>query len=233
MHTRKLRGKGPQLPFDAIWNTDKDYLGLIVGFHDIDSNTVYGKMTHCREASPGLITATILSKDGTTTVHQLKSDAPMRVLTQRKCPWCATMFYPRHQDQRFCEPAHEAAKDAKCRATRKLLQRACHGIGVTCPCPSKRPYFSEGEALSGAKSARRRFNDRLSPYLCVCDRWHLGHPKKTPDWIGSGTIPPSVERIAYYFEAHGINTDDPNFERAATSALSQYWEEAPPAPAPH
>ena len=230
MRTRRLRGQGPQLPFETLWNTDKDYLGLIVGFHDLGGTTVYGKMTHCREATPGVIYATVLAKDGTTTAHQFPLDAPMRVLTQRKCPWCATMFFPRHQDQRFCEPDHEDAQEAKCQATRRLLQHTCHRIGVTCPCPHKKPYFTQAEALAGAKNARRRYNSHLQAYLCVCDRWHLGHPNKTPEWIGSGIISPSVPRIAHYLEAHGIKTNTPGFQSAAEEALAQYWDEAPPVP---
>lgn len=227
MTERHLRGKGPLLTFESLWSADKDYLGLIVGFHDLDGNTVYGKMIHCHEAGPGLIQATISHKNGTETHTQLALDAPMRVLTQRRCPWCGQMFYPRHQDQRFCEPDHEDAQTVKHRATRKLIQQTCHSLGVTCLCPEKRPYFSRAEALTGAKNSRRHYGTRLSPYLCICERWHLGHPTKTPEWLTSGTLAPTVERIGHYLESHGVDTADPRFRAAAEAALEWYATEVP------
>lgn len=227
MEPRQLRGKGPLLPFSSIWNTDKDYLGLIVGFHDTEGTTVYGKMTHCREINPGTIQATITHKNGTATGHQLTSDTPMRILTQRKCPWCCEMFYPRHQDQRYCEPDHEAAQETKCRATRKLLQQTCQRLGITCLSPKKKRYLSHAEAITGAKNSRRRFGSRLTPYMCVCERWHLGHQASTPEWLGCGQIEPTIERIGRFLNAHGIDTTTTGFRRAATDALEWYRTEAP------
>lgn len=227
MEPRHLRGKGPLLPFESIWNADKDYLGLIVGFHDTENATVYGKMTRCHQLTPGLIQATVTHKNGNTSAHQLTVDAPMRILTQRRCPWCHTMFFPHHQDQRYCEPDHEAAQETKCRATRKLLQQTCHRIGVTCLSPDKKRYLSHAEAITGAKNSRRRYGTRLTPYMCVCERWHLGHSAKTPDWLGCGQIDPTVERIGRFLGAHGIDTHSKTFHAAATHALEWYWAEVP------
>lgn len=227
MEPRQLRGKGPMQPFESIWNADKDYLGLIIGFHDTDGATVYGKMTHCHEISPGLVQATVTHKNGSTSNHQLTADAPARILTQRKCPWCCAMFFPHHQDQRYCEPDHEAAQETKCRATRKLLKQACQRIGVTCLSPEKKRYFSQGEALSGAKNSRRHYGTRLTPYMCVCESWHLGRPAKTPGWLGCGQINPSIERIGHFLSAHGIDTHTPEFRTAAEEALDWYWTETP------
>lgn len=227
MEPRHLRGKGPLLPFDSLWNADKDHLGLIVGFHDNEGTTVYGKMTRCREISPDLIQATIRHKNNSTSSHQLANNAPMRVLTQRKCPWCRTMFFPLHQDQHYCQPDHEAAQDTKCRATRKLLQHTCHKLGVTCLSPEKKTYLSQAAAVTGAKNSRRRYGTRLTPYLCVCERWHLGHPAKTPEWLGCGQIDPTTEHISRFLSAHGIDTSSKAFHAAAEDALEWYWADAP------
>lgn len=227
MDQRHLRGKGPLLPFDAIWNSSKPYLGLIVGFHDHDGATVYGKVTQCQESALGTITATVTDKSGQKSGHRFPSDAPMRVLTQRKCPWCREMFHPHHQDQQHCTPDHAEAQDLKCRATRKLLQRTCRHLGVTCLSPSKKAYDSRPAALTGVKNSRRRHGTRLEPYLCICERWHLGHPSRSPQWRSCGKVDPTVEDIARFLSAHGLDTSTPLFERAAREALETYWDDGP------
>ena len=224
---RRLRGKGPLLPFEALWDSKKPYLGLIVGFHDSDGATVYGKITQCRETTPGTVLATVTHKNGNKTAHHLASTTPMRVLTQRKCPWCQEMFHPRHQGQRHCTPAHEEAQELKCRATRKLLQRTCRRLGITCLHPEKKSYSSQDAALTGAKNSRRRHGTRLEAYLCICERWHLGHPSRTPRWRDCGTGDPTVDDIARFLSARGVDTSTPLFERAARDALEAYRDDAP------
>lgn len=227
MDQRLLRGKGPLLPFDAIWNSEKPYLGLIVGFHDIEGETVYGKITQCRETSPGTILATVTDRDGAATGHTFDSRTSMRVLTQRTCPWCWESFYPSHQDQRHCTPTHQEAQDLKCLATRKLIQRTCLTMGVICLSPQKRSYSSLPAALTGAKNSRRRHGMRLKAYLCVCERWHLGHSSGTPQWRDCGRVDPTVDDIARFLSAHGLDTSTPMFERAAKEALETYWADDP------
>lgn len=227
MDQRTLRGKGPLLPFDALWNSDKPYLGLIVGFHDTEGTTVYGKIVQCRETTPGTILATVTHKNGNKTGHHFTNATLMRVLTQRKCPWCHQTFFPRHQDQRHCTPEHEESQELKCRATRKLLQRTCRRLGVLCLCPEKRSYASSSAAQTAAKNARRRHGSRLSPYLCICERWHLGHQTGTPQWRNCGTVDPTVDDIARFLSAHGLDTSTPLFQRAAHEALETYWDDGP------
>lgn len=227
MTARYLRGKGPLMAFRDIWNSSKTYLGLIVGFHNSHDTTVYGKITQCHEVSPDLIHATVTHKNGTTTHHHFAPDTPMRILTQRTCPWCSTTFFPRHQDQRYCQPDHESAHTTKQRATRKLLQQVCLRLGITCLHPTKKRYFSRQEAQTAAKHSRRRYGTKLAPYLCVCERWHLGHASKTPAWLGCGTLDPTVERIGAFLGAHGVDVETARFFEAAYAGLDWYETEAP------
>lgn len=221
-HQRHLRGRGPRLPFNQLWDSTKPYLGLIVGFHDTAGKTVYGKITECREDPLGKVLATVTHKNGEQTAHHLAGDTPMRVLTQRKCPWCCEMFYPHHQDQRHCSPRHEEAQELKGLATRKLLQDTCRRLGVTCLHPWKQSYASQASALTGAKNARRQYGTRLEPYMCVCDRWHLGHPTSTPRWRDCGTVDPTVEDLARFLSSRGVDTGTPRFQRAARESLAAY-----------
>lgn len=50
---------------------------------------------------------------------------------------------------------------------------------TACPTPKKGRHHSRGAAVAARTSLERTkgVDLTLEPYLCVCGKWHLGHPR--------------------------------------------------------
>ena len=68
-------------------------------------------------------------------------------------------------------PPHYCSK--ACRNRNK--RRKEHGETLRCPTPDKRRYLAPEKAVEGADRANGQYGSGVTPYLCQCGVYHLGH----------------------------------------------------------